>query len=138
MKKSYIVLGLALVITNLTAQNKDTKKADKLFHRLEYVEAVGEYLKLAESGKGDAYVYRQLADSYYYMYNTAQAVKWYQRILTDQKDPEVFFRYAQMLKGSGNYEEANKQMVEFARLAPNDQELNRSVLIPIIYHNCWI
>jgi outer membrane protein OmpA-like peptidoglycan-associated protein len=121
MKKSYIVLGLALVITNLTAQNKDTKKADKLFHRLEYVEAVGEYLKLAESGKGDAYVYRQLADTYYYMYNTAQAVKWYQRILTDQKDPEVFFRYAQMLKGSGNYEEANKQMVEFARLAPNDQ-----------------
>lgn len=121
MKNNYIVLGFALIISNLTAQNKQTQKADKLFHRLEYVEAVNEYLKLADNAKGDAYVYKQLGDTYYYMYNPTQAIKWYQRIITDQKDPEVYFRYAQMLKGNGQYEEANKQMVQFAQLAPNDQ-----------------
>lgn len=120
MKKIIIAIGFVLLITNLNAQNKDTKKADKLFQRLEYVEAVNEYLKLADKGKGDAYVYRQLADCYYNMFNTTQAIKWYQKILPNQKDAEVFFRYAQMLKGTGQYDEANKQMVEFARLAPND------------------
>jgi outer membrane protein OmpA-like peptidoglycan-associated protein len=37
------------------------------------------------------------------------------------QDAETYFQYAQMLKAQGKYEEANKQMKQFAAKAPNDQ-----------------
>ena len=49
MKKIITLLFTALVSTSITfAQNNSTKKADKLFDRLEYVKAAEEYLKLAD------------------------------------------------------------------------------------------
>ena len=36
----------------LTAQNNDTKKADKYFSRFEFVKAAEGYNKLVEKGKG--------------------------------------------------------------------------------------
>ena len=65
----------------LTAQNKDTKKADKHFARFEFVEAAEDYAKLATDGKGDAYVYGQLAESYYNIFNTVEAERWYAKAL---------------------------------------------------------
>ena len=54
----------------LTAQNKDTKKADKEFARFEYVDAAKSYQKLVDKGSGSAYVYGQLAECYYNIFNT--------------------------------------------------------------------
>ncbi|WP_026703870.1 OmpA family protein [Flavobacterium soli] len=122
MKRLYILLGCVLVsATNLTAQTKETKKADLLFNQFEYVEATEEYLKLVEKGKQDPYVYKQLADAYYNMFNTAEAAKWYAKVVATPQDAETYYRYAQMLKANGKYEEANKQMATFASKAPNDQ-----------------
>ena len=56
MKNIYITLSFVLAGMAVTAQNKDTKTADKLYERLEYVEAAQEYQKLADKGKGDPYV----------------------------------------------------------------------------------
>jgi outer membrane protein OmpA-like peptidoglycan-associated protein/tetratricopeptide (TPR) repeat protein len=120
MKKIYITLSL-LAGMSLAAQNKDTEKADKLFARFEYVDAASEYQKLVDSGKSDAYVYRQLADSYYNVYNSKEAIKWYAKAAESTQDAETYFRYAQMLKAEGRYEDANAQMKKFASLAPSDQ-----------------
>jgi len=54
----------------LAAQNNDTKKADKQFSRFEFVKAAEGYKKLVEKGKGDTYIYGQLAESYYNIFNT--------------------------------------------------------------------
>ncbi|RZJ68129.1 MAG: cell envelope biogenesis protein OmpA [Flavobacterium sp.] len=122
MKRIHILLlGLALTGTSLTAQNKDTADADKLYNRLEYVDAAEAYLKLTEKDKGDAYVYRQLAESYYNVFNSKEAVRWYARATETQQDAETYFHYAQMLKAEGQYEKANAQMSKFAGLAPNDK-----------------
>ncbi len=121
MKKVYILLSFVLAGSTLTAQNQDTEKADKLFTRLEYVDAAQEYNKLVESNKADGYVYKQLADSYYNMFDSKQAISWYARAVETPQDAETHFRYAQMLKGEGRYEESNKQMQKFASMAPNDQ-----------------
>lgn len=115
-----LLLSLALSGATLTAQNKDTADADKLFNRLEYVDAADAYLKLTEKGKGDPYVYRQLAESYYNVFNSKEAVRWYARATESQQDAETYFRYAQMLKAEGQYEKANAQMAKFAQLAPQD------------------
>lgn len=110
-----------MAISSLSAQNAATKKADKLFNRYEYVAAAEEYLKLVDKGKSDTYVYKQLADTYFNMFNTAEAAKWYAKATETSQDAETYYRYAQMLKANGKYEESNKQMQKFASLAPNDQ-----------------
>jgi hypothetical protein len=61
---------------SLTAQNKDTKIADKLFGQFEYVQATKEYLSLVEDGI-HSYVYKQLGDCNFNMANTVEAEKWY-------------------------------------------------------------
>jgi len=119
MKNIYITLSFLLAGMTLTAQNADTEAADKLYNKLEYVEAADAYLKLAD--KNDPYVYRQLADSYYNVFNSKEAVKWYPKAIETPQDAETHYRYSQMLKAEGRYEDANKQMQKFASMAPNDQ-----------------
>jgi len=121
MKKIYITLSLVLATGLLSAQNKETKVADKLFERYEYVDAATEYLKLVNKGKEDNYVRKQLAESYYSIFNTKEAVVWFEKLVQENQDAETYFKYAQMLKAEGKYNEADKQMQKFASLAPNDQ-----------------
>ena len=120
MKNLYIVLSFVAISFTVSAQNKNTKLADKLFARFEYIDAVKEYQKLVENGKADPYVYKQLADANYNMFNSAEAVKWYAKATETQQDAETYYRYAQMLKAEGKYEDANKEMRKFAAAAPND------------------
>ena len=120
MKNLYIVLSFFAISSSIIAQNQDTKVADKLFQRYEYVKAIKEYQKLVDDGKADGYVFKQLADTYYNMFNTAEAIKWYAKATLTAQDAETYFRYAQMLKSNGKYEESNKQMNKFVALSPND------------------
>lgn len=120
MKNLYIALSFIVISGSIIAQNKDTKAADKLYNRYEYVSAAKEYQKLVDNGKGDPYVYKQLADTYYNMFNTTEAATWYAKATESAQDAETYFRYAQMLKANGKYEEANKQMNKFASMVPND------------------
>ena len=120
MKKIYTIISFILVSSLLTAQNKDTQSADKLFKKVEFIAASEAYLKLVEAKKANVYVYEQLANCYYNIYNTVEAAKWYAKTLEEKKDAELYYRYAQMLKANGNYAESNKQMQKFAALQPND------------------
>ena len=124
MKNIYIALGITMSIVfsvNLRAQTKDTEAADKLYQRFEYVSASKAYLDLVGKGKKDNYIYKQLADSYYNMFNTTEAIKWYALAVTQDQDAELYYKYAQMLKGNSKYEESNAQMKIFASKAPTDQ-----------------
>lgn len=120
MKQSIILLALLCSLWS-NAQNKTTAAADKLFARLEYVEAAQAYQKLVDNGKGNNYIYRQLAEAYYNVFNSNEAVKWFALAAKENQDAEFYWKYAQMLKANGKYEEANKQMAVFAQKAPNDQ-----------------
>jgi outer membrane protein OmpA-like peptidoglycan-associated protein/tetratricopeptide (TPR) repeat protein len=108
----------------LTAQNKDTKKADKEFLRYEFVKAAKSYNALIENGKGDAYVYGQLAESYYNIFNTVEAESWYAKALQSSDDPDMVYKYAEMLRANGKYEDSNRQMQRFASMRPSD---NRAI-----------
>lgn len=130
MRKIYVTLSFVMVSGMLSAQNQYTKTADKLFNRYEYVDAAKEYLKLAEGSKADSYVYKQLAESYFNVFNTKEAVKWYAKVVEQKQDAETYYKYAQMLKAEGNFKEADKQMQQFAQLAPNDQRAKTFVSNP--------
>ena len=120
MKKNTLLLVFVLTGFSLCAQNKETKNADKLFESLDYVEAVEGYLALVEKGNTDAYVTKQLGDSYYYMHKTVEAEKWYAKALQTKQDAATYYRYAQMLKSNGKYTESDTQMKIFSGLVPDD------------------
>lgn len=121
MKNLKTLLFITLMSSlSLTAQNNDTKRADKQFARYEFVKAAESYKKLVEDGKADAYVYSQLAESYYNIYNTVEAERWYAKALETSSEPEAIFKYSEMLKANGKYEESNQQMERFASMRPSD------------------
>lgn len=120
MKKNTLLLFFVLAGFSLCAQNKNTKNADKLFESYDYVEAAEEYLVFVEKGNTDAYVTKQLADSYYYMHNSLEAEKWYAKAIQTKQDAETYYRYAQMLKSNGKYTGADEQMKTFSALVPDD------------------
>ncbi len=120
MKKILTLLIItSFSITPILAQNNSTKKADKLFDRLEYVKAAQEYLKLAEKSP-DNYVISRLADAYYNIFNTKDAEKWYSKIINEDPGAEIIFRYAEMLKANGKYKESNVWMSKFSEIKPYD------------------
>jgi outer membrane protein OmpA-like peptidoglycan-associated protein len=71
-----------------------------------------------------------LAESYYNVFNTKEAVKWYAKVVEQKQDAETYYKYAQMLKAEGNFKEADQQMQQFAQLAPNDQRAKTFVSKP--------
>lgn len=109
----------------MTAQTKATKSADKHFSKLEFVEAIEDYEKLIEKGEGDAYIYGQLAIANYNIFNTVEAEKWFAKALETNQEPEMVFKYSEMLKANGKYEASNAQMKTFASMRPGD---DRSVM----------
>ena len=104
----------------LTAQSNETKRADKHFNKYEFVEAATDYLKLVTDGKANTYVYSQLAESYFNVFNTVEAEKWYAIALETSSEPEMVYNYSQMLKANGKYEESNTQLDLFASMRPAD------------------
>lgn len=118
IKSLFIIVLLSSF--SLSAQNASTKKADKQFSKFQFVKAAKSYEQLIEDGKGDAYVYGQLAEAYFNMFNTVEAEKWYAKTLETSSKPETIFRYAEMLKANGKYDAANTQMQKFASMRPSD------------------
>ncbi|RRO15276.1 OmpA family protein [Flavobacteriaceae bacterium 14752] len=113
---------LLLTIQIVSAQNDDTKKADKHFNRLEFVDAIKDYEKLISKGKADAYVYKQLAIANYNISNTKESARYYKQYFKNAENAkaEDYFNYAQILLSNEQYAEAKKAYQDFASKAPND------------------
>ncbi|WP_303396484.1 OmpA family protein [Flavobacterium sp. J49] len=129
--KTYITFSLLLLLTVSYGQNSATAKADKLFESYQYVAAIEEYQKLAESKGANEYIYTQLAESYYNVFDSENASKWYAKATAKGKaEAETYYRYAQTLKVLGKYAEANKQMDVFAKMMPNDDRAKEHLANP--------
>src|SRR5690554_5734610 len=84
--KIYTIFLLVAISTNMgIAQNSKTKKADKLYERLQYTDAAEAYAKLLKKGENDHYVYERLGNSYYFINDTKQAETYYKRVV-DRKN----------------------------------------------------
>ena len=121
---------MLLLLTICFGQNSTTVKADNLFESYQYVAAIDEYLKLAESKNANAYIYTQLAESYYNVFDSQNASKWYAKAVKGKANAETYYRYAQTLKVLGNYQEANKQMDVFSKMMPNDERAKEHLANP--------
>ena len=127
MKINYILsffIVLCGTLGSVHAQNSDSEDADEHFNRLEFIEAIEEYQDIVDDGDATPYVFKQLAEANYNLYNTEKAAGYYKTYLdrpNGDVNPEIYYRYAQVLKANGKGQMSNKFMKKFADNAPGDK-----------------
>lgn len=134
VKTICIILCLFGTQWSLHAQFSGLKKADKLFAEKSYVEAA----KIYQSLKKDKHVLLHLADSYYYNNEMRLARTPYAGLFTNYKDSldkEVYFRFAQSLKGIKDYEKGDEIMSEYLGYTVDTKQFisNLNRLVPYNY-----
>ena len=121
IKFIYITL-LSCIALNVSAQKAGVKKADKNYDKLAYIDAIKTYERVAEKGFKTPDMLQKIGNAYYYNTDLVNAEKWYGELfaMTEEVEPEYFFRYAQSLKGVGNYAKADEMMAKFNLKSGND------------------
>jgi outer membrane protein OmpA-like peptidoglycan-associated protein/tetratricopeptide (TPR) repeat protein len=126
MKKIYL-LSMLFCLT-LTAQTK-YKKAEQLFKTYSYVDAAKLYEDyLSKENQPPTQAIMHAADSYYYIDDNQNAVRWYQKLYDIQGDtmPEDYFlRYIQSLKAVTDYTKANKLTKEHLMKKGDQKQIDR-------------
>jgi tetratricopeptide (TPR) repeat protein len=114
---------LALVATlNGIAQPNKVKKADKEFEKFAYVDAIKTYERVFEKGYKSQDMLQRLGNAYYFKADLENAAKWYGELfsITQDVEPEYYFRYAQSLKAIKDYKKADEMMAKFNEKSGND------------------
>ena len=127
MKKLYYILFIFCSITTLFAQKKvSVKKADALFSSKSYVKAAEAYEQLPQSKQ----VLQNLGDSYYNNFQMTNAVRAYGQLFFAHKDSvnkEVYFRYANALKGINNFDKGDAIMTEYLGYEQNTPKFMKNI-----------
>ncbi|MCD9576969.1 OmpA family protein [Flavobacterium soyae] len=127
IKIAFIFLMVCIMNISVQAQDKRLEKANKAYDKFAFVEAAKLYEEQINKGVNTTEVYTKLGDSYYYNANYPEAVKCYSKIVTSaaKVDPEYYFRYAQALNNTQNYNEAEKVMkFYYSKAGKNDLSTN--------------
>ena len=129
MKKLYI-LSLVLSFTFSFAQT-NLKKADALFRNYAYADASKAYEEILLNIKSPtAQTLKNAADSYYFISDARNALKWYKKLYEVQGNnlTDIYYlRYIQSLKGVMDYDEADKMTKEYLSKKGDQNEINRYV-----------
>jgi peptidoglycan-associated lipoprotein len=127
MKKIYYILFVFCSITTLFAQKKvSVKQANSLFASKSYVKAAEAYEQLPQSKE----VLQNLGDSYYYNFQMNNAVRAYGQLFFTFKDSvkkDVYFRYANALKGTKDFEKGDALMSEYLGYEQNTSKFMKNI-----------
>ncbi|MDL2144691.1 OmpA family protein [Flavobacterium tructae] len=130
MKKLYI-LSLVLSITFGFAQKTNLKKADALFRNFSYLDASKAYEECLQNIENPtAQTIKNAADSYYFISDGRNALRWYKRLYQIQGNnlTDIYYlRYIQCLKSVMDYDEADKITKEYLNKKGDQKEINRYV-----------
>jgi len=113
--KKLLVIVFVFSIQFINAQDFELVRAKRFFDKTYYSEAITLYEKLAEN-KPSQEVIKNLADSYFYTNDLIKAQRYYRLLIQNYNndlDRNYYFRYAQTLKASNSYEDANLALKEY-------------------------
>jgi outer membrane protein OmpA-like peptidoglycan-associated protein/tetratricopeptide (TPR) repeat protein len=122
--KKLLVIVFVFSIQFINAQDKDLARAKQFFDKTFYSEAIILYEKLAEE-KPSQEVIKNLADSYYYTNDLIKAQRYYRLLFQKygkDLDREYYFRYAQTLKASNTYADANEILKQYYALSTTSKD----------------
>ena len=130
MKKFYYILFVFCSITTLFAQKKvSVKKANSLFASKSYVKAAEAYEQVIQSNQSKQ-VLQNLGDCYYYNFQMTNAVRAYGQLFFTYKDSvkkEVFFRYANALKGTKDFDKGDAMMAQYLGFNQNTPKFMKNI-----------
>jgi len=122
--KITLLLGfMALSFNPIYSQSKTVEKANTLFERFAYDDAIKLYLRAAKSGQKSVDLFANLADSYYQNADMKNASKWYEELMNydlASVKGEYYFRYSQALKALGEYTKSDLWLERLATLNSDD------------------
>ncbi|CAA9199124.1 Peptidoglycan-associated lipoprotein [Flavobacterium bizetiae] len=89
--------------------------ADKSYEEYAYADAIKVYQELIYDGVTDEKILRRLGNSYYFIGELRDALKWYDQLFRINKvqDSEYLYKYAQCFKSVGNYHKADEILAIF-------------------------
>jgi outer membrane protein OmpA-like peptidoglycan-associated protein/tetratricopeptide (TPR) repeat protein len=104
------------------SQKVKEAKADKAYDKFAYVDAIKTYERIFEKGYKTPDMLQKLGNAYYFKADLDNAAKWYGELfaLTQDVDPEYYYRYAQSLKSIKDYKKADEMMAKFGQKSGND------------------
>jgi len=130
MRKLYI-LCLILSVTFSFAQKTNLKKADALFKNYSYLDASKAYEEILQNIKNpSAQTLKNAADSYYFISDSRNALKWYKKLYQVQGNnlTDIYYlRYIQSMKAVMDYDEADKITREYLEKKGDKKEVSRYV-----------
>lgn len=110
------------MLNGLQAQEMKIKKANEEFNNFSYIDARKIYLDVVEDGYESAQIFKKIGDTYYFNSEYVEASTWYKKLISkypNQVEPEYYYRASQVLKSTGEYEEANQMMEKFKATSDN-------------------
>ncbi|MFI1744093.1 OmpA family protein [Thalassobellus sediminis] len=125
LKNYLLACILSFIGFSTFAQYGTQKKADNLFNKFSYTNAVKEYKSLIEKNYNSNYATRQLADCYAFLRNPDSAVVYYQKVVEQENIPvEYYYNYAQALRAVENYKKYRVWMRRFKKAGGKINENN--------------
>ncbi len=105
------------------AQTASIKNADKKYDSYAYADAIKAYEKLVEKGVREERIFQRLGNSYYFIGELKDALKYYQELfsINENQEADYLYKYAQCLKSEGNYTKADEILEKFSQKAPSDK-----------------
>lgn len=120
-KRLSLILTLSAVYICLHAQADYVKRADRFMSLFRFEKAAALYKKAVDADANDIAAWEKLGQCFVYMkdFQSAEAVY---KTLSDNplSSHEAKFKYAQMLRMNGKYEDAQKAYNAFAKAMPMD------------------
>ena len=123
MKHFKLVLtGFLFVGLLAHAQKSVIRKALGEYEDFSYVKTTKVLERVAANGYASPELFEKLGNAYYFNNDMAGASKWYKKLMALDKpvDSETMWRYAQSLKGIGDYKASDKWMARFNDINPDD------------------
>lgn len=104
------------------AQKDAEKNANNKYEQYAYINAIKTYERIAKKGYKSVEMFKKLGNSYYFNAELELAGKWYDELfsMTQDVEPEYFYRYAHTLKATGNYAKADKMLLKFSEKSGTD------------------
>ncbi|ABQ05302.1 OmpA/MotB domain protein [Flavobacterium johnsoniae UW101] len=123
--KKLLVIIFVFSIQFINAQDQELIRAKKFFDRTYYSEAIFLYQKLADDRPSQE-VIKNLADSYFYTNDLVKAQRYYRLLVKNYNnnlDREYYFRYAQTLKATNSFDDANEVLKEYYAKSSNTEDV---------------
>lgn len=118
-------------VTFSFAQKTNLKKADALFKNYSYLDASKAYEEILQNIKNpSAQTLKNAADSYYFISDSRNALKWYKKLYQVQGNnlTDIYYlRYIQSMKAVMDYDEADKITREYLDKKGDKKEVSRYV-----------